>query len=541
MDRRITRRRFLGLSATTAAGLFLAACGAPPAAPTQPAPTQPAAATTAAVAPAPTAIPKPTTPVDAPLSTGPVRVAAARAISALDGVGGGVQSTTAALQLYDSLTELDPKLQLRPGLAESWEIVNPTTTRFKLRQGVKFHNGEVFDANSVKFSIERLVALQPVYTYAAQWVSGWPPSVEIENPYSVLIKTPKPQPIVARLLCRVPMQPASAAGNADFFKKAIGTGPFKFVDWTPGQKLTIEANKDYYKGAPKISRIVYDTITDQSARLAAFQAGEYEYVVEIPFDRIKDVAANDKFSVSETPTIGLDFIAFNGRAVKPSPAADPKIRKALTYAIDQQAIRDSILSGKGDLLKGPAPALVIAAVDAGGFPKRDVAMAKKLLSDAGYDGTEVKFMATGNEILKELEIAEAIVAQLKEAGVTVKFEQLEGAAFTQRRPTPNWDLMTNGVPGSFTGEAQYHYLQLRTQQGWVSAKVDALLAQADDPANNAQQRLDLIQQAMKQLWDEVPYLWAIGKVTANGSVKKLKDVEFIPINWQNFRGARLEA
>jgi peptide/nickel transport system substrate-binding protein len=443
--------------------------------------------------------------------------------------------------LYDALTELDPNLQLRPGLAEAWEIVNPTTTRFKLRQGIKFHNGEVFDANSVKFSIERLVNLQPVYTYAAQWVGGWPPTVEIESPYSVLIKTPKPQPIVARLLCRSPMQPASAAGNPDFFKKAIGTGPFKFVEWTPGQKLAVEANKEYYKGAPKISRIVYDTITDASARLAAFQAGEYEYVVEIPFDRIKDVAANDKFSVSEAPTIGLDFIAFNGRAVKPSPAADPNIRKALTYAIDYGAIRDSILSGKGELLKGPAPSLVIGTVDAGGFPKRDVAMAKKLLADAGYDGTEVKFMATGNEILKELEIAEAIVAQLKEAGVKVKFEQLEGAAFTQRRPTPNWDLMTNGVPGSFTGEAHYHYLQLRTQQGWVSAKVDALLAQADDPANNAQQRLDLIQQALKQLWSEVPYLWAIGKVTANGSVKKLKDVEFIPINWQNFRGARLEA
>ncbi|CAG0943459.1 partial putative D,D-dipeptide-binding periplasmic protein DdpA, partial [Anaerolineae bacterium] len=263
--------------------------------------------------------------------------------------------------------------------------------------------------------------------------------------------------------------------------------------------------------------------------------------VEIPFDRVKELAASPKFEVNSYPTIGLDFITFNGRAVKPSPTADPKIRKALLYAIDQQSIRDAILSGQGELVKGPSPSQVVGAVDAGGFPKRDVAMAKKLLADAGYDGTPVVFMVSGNEILKELEIAEAIVAQLGEAGVKVKLEQLEGAAFQQRRPTPNWDLAPNGVPGSFTGEAQYHYLQLRTQQGWVSANVDQLLAKADEPTNNAQQRLDLIQQAMKTMWDEVPYLWAIGKVTANAWTKKLKDVEFLPINWQNYRGASLEA
>ncbi|CAG0973460.1 partial Oligopeptide-binding protein AppA, partial [Anaerolineae bacterium] len=281
MNKIITRREFLRLSAITGAGIILTACAGTPE-PTK-APSATAASTAPTTVPAtaqPTvAAAKPTVAPPA-LSTAPVRIAAARNISALDGVGGGVQSTTATLQMYDSLTELDAKLQLRPGLAESWEIVNPTTTRFKLRQGIKFHNGEDFNADSVKYSIERLVKLQPTYTYAAQWVGGWPPTVEIENPYSVLIKTPKPQSIVARLLSRVPMQPASAAKDPDFFKKAIGTGAYKFVEWKPGQRLVMEANKDYWRGAPKISRLVYDIVTDQNARVAAFLAGEYEYVVE---------------------------------------------------------------------------------------------------------------------------------------------------------------------------------------------------------------------------------------------------------------------
>jgi peptide/nickel transport system substrate-binding protein len=468
-----------------------------------------------------------------------VRIAISRAPNALDGVGGGVQSTNASLQMYDALVELDPKLQPRAALAESWEAVDETTWRFKLRQGVKFHNGEDFNADSVKYSLDRLVALQPRYTYANNWLDGWPPTTTVESPYSVLIKTAKPQPAVPRLLNRVWMFPPSAAKDPDFFKKANGTGAFKFVSWNPGVQLNMEANPNYWKGAPKIQKLVYNTVTDASARLAAFQAGEYEFIWDVPYDRIKDFSSSATLAVTENPTIGLDFITFNFRAPATSPIADPKIRKALTYAVDQQAIRDAILSGRGELIKGPAPALAVGSVDAGGFPARDVEMAKKLLSEAGYNGKELTFISSGGEIQNEVEIAEAIIAQLGEAGVNVKLEQLESAAYTQRRPQPTWDLAPNGVPGSFTGEASYHYNQLKSQQGYSNTKIDQLLSQADTPGTTDQQRVDLIQQAMKTMWADVPYLWGIGKVTAIGTSKKLTGFEFTPINWVFYRGAQI--
>lgn len=559
MPRGIMLRHVVNL-AVLASVLLLTACGAQPQAAQQAAPTSPVAPATTAPAPAvpplaskataapTTAAPAaPTTAAAAPAapkapaatSSGTLRIAFSRAISVLDGVGGGVQSTNAFLQMYDTLVELDPKLQLRPGLAESWEAVNPTTWRFKLRQGVKFHGGEDFNADSVKYTIDRLVALQPRYTYANNWLGGWPPSVEVESPYSVLIKTPNPQPAVPRLLSRVGMLPPSAANNPDFFKKANGTGPFKFIEWTVGQRLVMEANPNYWRGAPKIARLVFDTVTDQGARLAALQAGEYEWVQDLPFERLKELVAAPNFTVFEANTIGLDFITFNGRAPKTSPIADPKIRRALTYAIDGQAIRDTILAGKGELSKGPAPSLTVGSVDAGGYPKRDVAMAKKLLAEAGYNGAELTLISNGSDILKELEITEAIVAQLAEVGVPVRIEQLESAAFNQRRPTPNWDLAPNGVPGSFTGESPYHYAQLKAQQGFTSAKVEQLLEQADAPTTSPPQRQELLQQAMKAMWDDVPYLWSVGKVSANGMSRKLQGFEFIPVNWVFFRSASL--
>lgn len=515
--RRVSRRTFLGVAAGSAGALFLAAC----------APGQGPAAQS--VAPSATRS-GPTT----------LRIATARQLSAVDmrATGGGVEQQNVFLHIYDALTQLDGKLVAKPLLAESWESVDPVTWRFKLRQGVKFQNGEDFNADAVKFTIDQFANLTPPYQYLNNWGAGWPPTVQVESPFSVLIKTAKPQAVTPQLLTRIGMLPPRAALEKTFPDQPVGTGAYKVVSVQPGVKIVLEANPGYWQGAPKIDRIEWYGIVDPEARLAALQSGEMDLVWGVPYDRAKDLQASSKFQLFEQPSLGLNFFPFNGRVPKTNPVSDVRVRKALTYAIDQQGLRDALLSGKGELNTGPSTSLAIGATDAGGYPKRDVAAAKRMLAAVGADNITLDFIFSAGQFPKDQDLAEALIAQLGDAGVKVKFEQLDSAGLSSRRPTANWDLMNNGVPGPFTGEATYHYAQLKAQQGFTSPAVEALLAQSD-AATTTSGRVDFIRQAMKQMWSEVPYLWSVGAVSEFGSVKALQGMEYIPINWLVLYRARL--
>jgi peptide/nickel transport system substrate-binding protein len=437
------------------------------------------------------------------------------------------------LHVYDPLVTMNQKLEVVPALAESWERVDLSTWRFRLRKGpIKFHNGEVFSAENVKFTVEQIAKLDPPYFYRSLWGGGWPPSAQIENAGSVLLKTPKPLPILPRLITRFGMLPLEATKDEKkYADNPVGTGPFRFVEWKKGERMVLETNPNYWRGASKIERLVYLGLPDDAARSTALEAGEIDMAWNLPPERV--VRLPQSVGVIEVGSLNLGHFAFNFYRIAKdpkSPIANVEVRRALTYAVDGKQIVQHILGGKGSSSRAPSPMLSWGTPDCGGFPDRDVAKAKSLLSKAGYgSGLQLNLIINEGKFPKVTEISEAVVGQLAEVGVTIKLEQLEGGMFLQRSMGPDWDLQSCGTSG-WTGDAEFFIGNLETTIGYKSAAVaDALAKGAAAPSDK--QRLPLLQQALKLMWDDVPNLWAFDVVWLHGLAKRVQGAMMIPNGW----------
>src|SRR5499425_3399189 len=243
---------------------------------------------------------------DAAASEGKVVIAQGVDPSSLDAMN--QQETPAsvvAAHLYDTLVERDQNLKLVPGLAEEMpKLLAPTVWEIKLRKGVKFHNGEDFNADSVKYSLER------VKDPSMRGSSNFKPidRVEIVDPYTVKVHTSKPWPIfvVALTQRQASMYPPKAyAGKDSAFisKNPIGTGPYKFVRWSKDEEIVLEANEQYWRGTPKIKTVVFRPIPDDAVRVAALQNGEVDVAVNIPPHMANIIANHPKVYLSTAPSV----------------------------------------------------------------------------------------------------------------------------------------------------------------------------------------------------------------------------------------------
>jgi ABC-type transport system substrate-binding protein len=442
------------------------------------------------------------------------------------------------MHIYDGLVDFDKDMNIRPRLATEWEMVDPTTWKFKLRQGVKFHNGEIFNAEAAKFSFDQYVNLDPPYLYKTNWDPAWPPVVEVQDDFTILVKTPKPIPNILNVLPRIGMLPPKATLEAEYANKPVGTGPFSVEQWEKGRKLTLKANESYWDGAPPVATLVFVTIEDSSARLAALQAGEVDFIWNVPLDRIEEVS--QAFDIVESKrSLVNNMIAFNARA-KQSPIANIKVRQALLFAFDGKSVIESLLAGAATQGTGPTPSMALGAYNGDGYPERDIEKAKALLAEAGYaDGLELTLIAQAASFTNLPSIVEVLQAQLAEVGVTVTYAELDQGQMNERAEKEDWDLRTDGSTGA-TGEAQYFYNTARRNYGTKSAAADELLAKAAlelDPSK----RIPLISDAMKAWWEEVPFFWSFESGLVHAGRKGLKGVELIPNNWILMRHASVEA
>jgi len=462
-----------------------------------------------------------------------LNIAVNRDITSLDGSGGGFTSTNASMQIYDCLVRLNDKLEVEPALATQWEMVDPLTWRFHLREGVTFHDGSAFNAQSVLFTINHYTQAIK-YKYSTQWSTAWPPTCEIEDEYTVLIKTQTPQPATPRLLSRLPMLPDNYGGLTveEFFSRPIGTGAYKFSQWDQGICLTLEANPDYWRCTPSIQTVRYHTVSDDNARMAGLQSGEYQVAFAVPYEQVEKVQGTKGLKVLSVPTIGYDAIQFNFHFREGSPISDIRIRQAMLYAIDHAGICKVIMSGYQEPAAGPSPMNIAGAYDGGGFPARDLDKAKQLMEQAGYQNEEIKFVFHSGEFTSDVEVSELVLSQLLEAGFNVTFTQVESGAWTDIKGTDQWDLTNNSVPGSFSGEAQYHYNQMKNLTGLYLEEFETILQQADmDTEQSEAERGEDISRAMKVLWDYVPYAFGTVPTSSIGMVENLDGFEYIPLNW----------
>jgi peptide/nickel transport system substrate-binding protein len=437
----------------------------------------------------------------------------------------------------EPLVRLDADMGLVPGLAESWEAVDQTTWQFTLREGVTFHNGEPFNADAVKFSIDEYRRTAESYP----WYYLWPeelPEVEVVDEQTVLLKSTVPIPTTPRNLALLYMMPPEAGAAEDFGSNPVGTGPFSFVEHQQDVRLALAANPDYWGGAPAIGGIVYRPIPDPSARMVAVQTGEVDVAAAIPPDLVPALTAVPELTVEQVPGVRIAHYPYNFRNTE-SPIADVAVRRALGHAIDGESILTNVLAGAGQPLQGPVPTILFAAADLGGYTY-DPEQARTLLAEASYPAdAELTLIYTPGEFIKDREVTEAVQAQLAEVGVNVRIEELEGGAYSERRATPDWDIAingsstTNGDPGFFlawaTGPTTFGYDNQATKDIVAQAQQTV----ADD------ERAGLLEEAQAMYWEDAPYLWGYTQTDTVAIRNRVTGVQPFSTGWIWFGDASI--
>jgi peptide/nickel transport system substrate-binding protein len=334
-------------------------------------------------------------------------------------------------QTSDPLLARDNKGDLHPALATSWEAIDPTTMRLHLRQGVKFSDGADFTADDVVFTIGRVI--DPKTAYAMLSRIGQVESATAVDPRTVDIKTKTVFPTLLRGLSDIIIEPRhyyEKAGAAAVASHPIGTGPFIFQEWVPGDHYTLTANKDYWGGAPKFDKLVIRTIPDGSTRVASLVTGESQIIEEVPIDLIDQVNESGAANVDEiSTTVGL-VLTFDPTL---KPFDDPKVREAFDYAIDKPLILKQILKGQGEILQGQ----VLTKGVLGWNPDLkarpyDPVKAKQMLRDAGYDfNTPVPITTQNGKYVSDTDICNAVAGMLNQIGVKATVNVVEGGVYQQ--------------------------------------------------------------------------------------------------------------
>jgi peptide/nickel transport system substrate-binding protein len=412
--------------------------------------------------------------------------------------------------LYDSLVQYGPTGELELLLAESLTQVDPTTLEIKLKSGITFHNGEIFDAKSVAYSLEHIVDEKTASSIAGNFATIT--EVKQIDPLTVQLVLSTPSPwlpaqMAPWLAC---LPPVYAAGN-DFTRQPVGTGPYKFVEWAAGEQIVLEVNPDYSvdspKGTPIAKRVTFRFVSEPATRVADLLAGTAQIIRGVPVDQVQAVEDGGA-TVDVTPLSGTTFIRI---PTDVEPFSDVRVRRALNLAVDVQTIIDTLFNGQGTQLAGLFvenglgfdPALAPYAYD----PEQ----AKALLAEAGYpDGFETRLSYAS---LERSDLVEAIAGQLTEAGIKTTAERVEVATFNQQWTDPeaaplryvSWRPMYD----------PYTLLSLVVAKGGYLSRHDNPKAQALIDAgaveNDPAKRAEIYKQLGQVLHDEPAaiYLWSL--------------------------------
>jgi peptide/nickel transport system substrate-binding protein len=542
---RSTRRDFLRLAGLLSIGAsLLSACGpGAPAAPAvltaAPAPAPTSAPRAVAPTPAPAAEAKPTTPpAAAPTATTAAKPAAAAAATGEATLVLGVDAesldplvTTNAFSrsmmkaLFDTLVTLDPKLAPQPALATSWETPNDTTWRFKLRQGVKFHDGSPFNAEVARYSLERFVDPNTKNPEAA--VLKPITSVKVVDDATLELTTDGPfAATLTALQNAFIMSPTAVQAAGDqVAKKPVGTGQYRFVEWVPGERLVMEANADYWGPKAKIQRLVWKPVSEASTRIVALRTGQADLIANIP-PQLMDQVSGPDMKLERVPGI-LIAIMFNF-AMKPFD--DPKVRQALNHAVNVDEIIQFVLGGAGTrLASATKPGMLGYDPDLKPYPY-DPAKAKQLLTQAGFpNGFEATLDAPTGRYLNDKAVAEAIVGQLNKVGLNITLNLPEYPALVQKivGHTSQFYLIGSVEPATEIAFPRAFKNGGAFYQGYPNQEV----ADQIDKANRTLDRTErerLFMQVNRQVQQDAPWLFLYAQQDTYGLRSRLQGFEARP-------------
>jgi len=337
-----------------------------------------------------------------------------------------------SFNLFDNLTSRRPDGKLAPGLAMEWKLQGQTTWVFKLRPGVKWHNGALFTSADAKFSIDR--TYDPAAKVRVNTVFTTVDRIEAPDTATLIIHTKKPDPLLpARLGFYggqiVPKRYLEAVGPDKFSQQPVGTGPVRFVSWTKDDRVVLEANPDYWGGRVDFDRLIVRALPEMAPRVAALLKGEVDLITQVPPDQAERIKANASTVVSGALYGGLYVLAVNS---KRPPLDNPLVKQALSLAIDREAIAKELWRGRGIVPSGPIAKgdnHFDASLPALAFDPKE---AKERLRKSGYKNEEIVIETTAGYMAGDKPMAEAIQAMWRDAGVNAKVELFEYSVRAQK-------------------------------------------------------------------------------------------------------------
>ncbi|HEV7437698.1 MAG TPA: ABC transporter substrate-binding protein [Pseudorhizobium sp.] len=430
------------------------------------------------------------------------------------------------VNLYDGLVRYkNGTLEVEPALAESWTISEDGRTyTFKLRKGVKFHDGSDFNAEAVKFNFDRMLKddhpFHDTGPFPLSFNFSAVEAVNVADDSTVEFKLNEPfAPFLSNLAYPTGLIVSPSAveeHGKDFGRNPSGTGPFKFAEWQSNQLVAAERNDEYWDGAPTLEAVVFRPITDANTRVAEMLAGGIDIMVEVPPDNLEAFRSDANLKVVEQAGPHVWFAILN---TKEGPFADKRVRQAANFAVNKETLVNDVLQGTATVAAGPIPPAfnwVESSVEP--YP-HDPERAKKLLDEAGIESPKVTFYVAegGSGMLNPVTMGAAIQADLQSVGFDVAIETYEWNTFLGR--------VNEGLEGKadmaemawMTNDPDtVPYLTLRTEaspenggfnSGYYSnPQVDDLLAKARSSTEQAE-RAELYAQVQEIVHEDAPWLF----------------------------------
>lgn len=387
-------------------------------------------------------------------------------------------NTRARKHVFESLVSMDAKMRLQPELAESWRAIDETTWEFKLRKGVKFHDGTEFTAQDFVYTVCRIpnVANSPSsFTVYTKGIAG----IEAPDPHTLIIKTGKPYPLLPVELSTFGIISAKAAGGESVtFDKAgckadswpttqafndgslmIGTGPFKHKSYAKGDRQILERNPDYWGPQPAWDTVVFRPITSDGPRVAALLAGDVDMIESPPVQDIERLKSAPNVSLAQAQSNRVIYLALGVQDTPPTitgtdgknPLKDPKVRKALSLAVDRDAIVKRIMMGVAEPANQYLPAGFY-----GNNPEVTVATdankAKQLLAEAGYPkGFQLTLGTPNDRYINDDKVAQAVAQMFTRIGVQTQVDATTANVFFSKRNKQEYSVFLAGW-GADSGE-----------------------------------------------------------------------------------------
>jgi glutathione transport system substrate-binding protein len=444
---------------------------------------------------------------------------------------------------YEGLFEFDKDLKIQPKLATGYEVSpDGLVYTVHLRQGIKFQDGTDFNADAVKVNFDRVS--NPDNHLARYTQFNQVDKTEVVDPYTVKITLKRPFSAFINALAHPAAMMISPAALQKYGKDIgfhpVGTGPFEFVEWKPAEYLKVKKWDGYWrKGWPKIDTLTFRTVTDNNTRSAVVQTGEAQFAFPVPFEQAALLKKNDKLDVEEGKnSIMARYMSMN---VMDKPFNDPRVRQAINYAINKEALIKVAFSGYASLLDGVIPQGVEYAYKMAPWPY-DLKKAKALLAEAGYpNGFETTLWSAYNDGTS-VKVVQFLQQQLQQVGIKTSVEILESGQRVQRvqqvqKPDEAKVRLYYAGWSSSTGEADWglrplfdtkSFPPVLNNTAYYSNKtVDEDIAKALT-ITDAKQKAEIYKNAQETIWKDAPWAFLVTMDNLYVRSKKLSGVYVMP-------------